>query len=462
MSLIMGREPNPFYAKLQFSRAYEELDPRTMAKEVVSAAEARKRAQRNYLVDHPNYNKSLYIFSPSHPVRKLCQRIVGPGRGHERVEGVDPYKPVWYAFSAFIYAAIVAMVVLACITTPLYQRDYFRTNRNWFVYTDMGFAIIFSCEAAIKVVADGFFWTPNAYFRSSWGFIDGVVLVTLWINVGGSLKHDWSVSRAIGAFKALRALRLLNVSDSAKDTFHSVIIVGGWKVISAAAVSLSFLIPFAIYGVNLFSGQLVVCNDGDLSGDLGNCVNEFENTPSNWAVLAPRVAANPYYDFDNFGDSLFILFQIVSQEGWIDVQDSVMQITGIGQQPQDGAAPENGLFFVVFNLLGAVFVLTLFVSVFMRNYTEQTGVAFLTAEQRSWLELRKLLRQISPSKRSFDEKSAKWRQWCYRIAVKKHGRWARFVTCVLVVHLLLLVLEFYPEPKLWETIRCRSPCHQPP
>lgn len=452
-SLVMGREPNPFYAKLQFSRAYEELDPRTMAREVVSAAEARKRAQREYLVNHPNYNKSLYIFSPSHPVRKLCQRIVGPGRGHERVEGVDPYKPVWYAFSAFIYAAIVAMVLLACITTPLYQREYFRTNRNWFVYTDLGFAIIFTLEAAIKVVADGFFWTPNAYFRSSWGFIDGVVLVTLWINVGSSLKHDWNVSRAIGAFKALRALRLLNVSDSAKDTFHSVIIIGGWKVISAAAVSMSFLIPFAIYGVNLFNGQMVACNDDDFSGSLGGCVNEFANKPFNWPVLSPRVATNPYYDFDNFGDSLFILFQIVSQEGWIDVQDSAMKIKGTGFQPEDGAAPENGLFFVVFNLLGAVFVLTLFVSVFMRNYTEQTGVAFLTAEQRSWLELRKLLRQISPSKRSFNEKSVKWRQWCYRIAVKKHGRWARFVTCVLVVHLLLLILEYYPEPQVWEMTR---------
>jgi hypothetical protein len=170
-------------------------------------------------------------------------------------------------------------------------------------------------------------------------------------------------------------------------------------------------------------------------------------------VLAPRVAANPYYDFDDFGDSLFILFQIVSQEGWIDVQDSAMQITGKGLQPQDGSAPENGIFFVVFNLLGAVFVLTLFVSVFMRNYTEQTGVAFLTAEQRSWLELRKLLRQISPSKRSFNERSNKWRLWCYRIAVKKHGRWARFVTFVLVVHLLLLVLEYYPEPNWWVTTR---------
>ena len=33
-----------------------------------------------------------------------------------------------------------------------------------------------------------------------------------------------------------------------------------------------------------------------------------------------------------------------------------MKITGKGWQPQDGSAPENGLFFVVFNLLGAVFV----------------------------------------------------------------------------------------------------------
>ncbi|KAF5864486.1 calcium channel protein [Aspergillus alliaceus] len=451
---IMRKEPNPFYTNLnKFSRANEELDPREMAKEVVSAAEQRKRAQREYLMRHPNYNKSLFVFAPDNPIRRLCQRIVGPGRGNQRIEGVDPYKPVWYAFSAFVYAAIVAMVLIACIATPIYQLENYPSNRQWFIYTDMGFAILFTVEALIKVIADGFFWTPNAYFRGSWGFIDGVVLITLWINVGSALYKDWAVSRAVGAVKALRALRLLNVSDSAKDTFHSVIIVGGWKVIEAAAVSMSFLIPFAIYGVNLFAGQMVSCNDGDVTGSLDSCVNEYASSPYNWDVLAPRAASNPFYDFDNFGDSLFILFQIVSQEGWTDVQSSAMKITGAGMQPQDSAAPENGLFFVVFNLLGAVFVLTLFVSVFMRNYTEQTGVAFLTAEQRSWLELRKLLRQVSPSKRSFDKKTRKWQLWCYRIAVKKHGRWARCVTTILVLHILLLVLEYYPEPFIFEFCR---------
>lgn len=224
----------------------------------------------------------------------------------------------------------------------------------------------------------------------------------------------------------------------------------------AAFVSMSFLIPFAIYGTTLFNGQMVSCNDGNFQGSLGACVGEYQSSPFAWNVLAPRAAENSYYDFDNFADSLFILFQIVSQEGWIDVQWSAMSITGPGQQPQAFAAQANGLFFIVFNLLGSVFILTLFVSVFMRNYTEQTGVAFLTAEQRSWLELRKLLRQISPSKRTLHEKTDKWRQWCYRIAVKKHGRWAHCVTTCLVLHLLLLMCEFYPSVSVWGTIRGKT------
>ncbi|KAL9131230.1 MAG: hypothetical protein Q9217_000772 [Psora testacea] len=455
--LFGNGEPNPFYSRVQFSQRTEEVDIRTRAREVVSATERRKREQRQYLQRHPRYNVSLFIFSPTSPLRRFCQRIVGPGRGSQRIEGVDPLKPVWYSFSALIYAAIVAMVLLACISTPLYQREYFDKHggfsvRNWFVWTDMGFAVVFTIEALIKIIADGFFWTPNAYFRGSWGFIDGLVLVTLWINVITSLYKDGAVSRAVGAFKALRALRLLNVSDSARDTFHSVIVLGGWKVVSAAFVSLSLLFPFAIYGLNLFNGQMRNCNDNDI-GNLVDCVGEYANAPFKWEVLSPRQSANPYYSFDDFGSSLSILFQIVSQEGWTDVMWTAMSMAGRGNALNDYQSQGNAVFFIIFNLLGAVFVLTLFVSVFMRNYTEQTGVAFLTADQRSWLELRKLLRQISPSKRPSSKSEYGWKGWCYRKAVKKHGRWQRLLTFILFLHLVLLVLEFYPEPEWWKRLR---------
>ncbi|KAJ2981109.1 hypothetical protein NUW58_g6773 [Xylaria curta] len=459
---IRNKEPNPFYTNTQFNGPNDTLDPRQMARQVMSATIERRKAQREYLRRHPTYNNTLYIFTPQNPIRRLCQRIVGPGRGVERFDGVEPNKIVWYSFSVFIYAAIIAMVVIASVTTPLYQKLYLEQlqltedNRgtSWFVWIDLAFAVLFTVEAVIKIIADGLLFTPNAYYRSSWGFIDAVVLITLWINVLTLIFNDGSVSRIVGAFKALRALRLLNISNTARDTFHSLIIVAGWKIISAALVSLSLLIPFAIYALNLFSGQLLACNDGDLTA-LSDCFGEYKSSPSNpeWQLLAPRVAENPFFSFDDFGASLFILFQIVSQEGWIDVSFAVQSITGPDLQPRDMASRGNALFFVVFNLLGTVFVLTLFISVFMRNYTEQTGVAFLTAEQRTWLELRKLLRQISPSRSSYDESENKWKKWCHKRAIEKRGRWYTAITVVLVLHLGLLLLEYYPEPDWWSHTR---------
>lgn len=458
---VARREPNPFYSNIDFNKMKETLDARQMAQQAVSASTERRKAQREYLTKHPKYNISLYIFKPSNKIRRMCQRLVGPARGSERFDGLEPNKIAWYSFSAFIYAAIVAMVVIACITTPLYQREYQDTPGNhvlnWYVWTDLGFAVLFSAESVIKVIADGLIATPNAYLRSSWGIVDAVVLITLWINVGTLIVNDGTISRAIGAFKAFRALRLLNVSNSARDTFHSLIIVGWWKIFGAAFISISLLIPFAIYGLNLFHSLLVSCNDGSENiVTLNQCFGEFDSAPfsEDWPFLAPRVAQNPARNFDDFASSLFTLFQIVSQEGWTDTSFAVQAITRVGMQPRDLASEGNALFFVAFNLLATVFVLTLFISVFMRNYTEQTGVAYLTAEQRSWLELRKLLRHISPSKSSYDRSGAqKWKLWCHKRAIEKRGKWHQGITVVLVLHLILLVVEYRGEPDWWSIVR---------
>ena len=462
---LSSQEPNPFYSSFRFDRPTEAVDPRQLARQAVSATSARRKAQREYLARHPSYNNSLFIFTPRNPIRRMCQSLVAPARGSERFDGREPNTYAWYAFQTVVYAAIVAMVIIACVTTPLYQKEYFDTHnfsvRNWFVWTDVAFAVVFTLEAVVKIIADGFFWTPNAYFRSLWGIIDAVVLITLWINVGTLFANDGAVSRAVGAFKALRALRLLNVSDNARQTIHSLIIDAGRKILSAIIVSMALLIPFALYGVNLFNRQMVICNDNSPTSTvvtLDDCTGEYGSSPYNgpnntWSLLAPRAAANPYYSFDDFGSSLFILFQIVSQEGWVDVSFSAQAITGVGLQPQFGASQGNALFFVVFNLLATVFVLTLFISVFMRNYTELTGVAYLTTEQRCWLELRKLLRQISPSKSSYDESKNKWKMWCHKRAIEKKGKWYVAVTCVLILDLVLLVLEYVGEPDGWTMTR---------
>src|SRR5690606_27627702 len=94
-----------------------------------------------------------------------------------------------------------------------------------------------------------------------------------------------------------------------------------------------------------------------------------------------------------------ILFEIVSQEGWTDVMASSMGITGRDLVPQQDASQYNSLFFMVYNMAGGYFVLSLFVAVVIENFTTRSGTAYLTADQRRWIDLKKLLNQITPSKR---------------------------------------------------------------
>ena len=439
----------PFRSILTPSVTDLSVDPNTMAQDAMIAHAKQRAHQADFLKSNPEINKSLWIFTADNPIRRLCQLLVAPSRG-ERLEGIEPNPLAWWCFSAFIYAAIVCIVVLACITTPIYQIEYFAAygdNKfNWITWSDIAFAIIFSVEAIIKIIADGFLFTPNAYIRNVWNDIDFFVLLTLWINVVADLADRGGLSRAFRAFKALRALRLVNISDTARQTFHDVIISGFWNILSAAIVAMSLLVPYAIWGLNIFNGLFFLCNDGSNGINKTSCIGEYGSSPQAWTIWTPRSWANPeYYHFDDFGSSLATLFEIVSQEGWINVMTSAMAIVGLGENPRMDASPGNAFFFVTFNILGAVFVLTLFVSVIITNYTKRSGLAYMTADQRSWQELRKVLLQLSPSRRPPERPDQSWRAWCYDRAISKHGYWTRCMTGVYVLHVVLLMLEIYPS-----------------
>jgi voltage-dependent calcium channel len=428
-----------------------------MAQDAVNAHRQQRAHQENFLKSNPHINKSLWIFPADNPIRRVCQLVVAPSRG-ERLDGVEPNPIAWWCFSAVTYLAIICIVVLACITTPLYQIVYFAQHGdsrfNWITWSDIAFAVIFSVEAIIKIIADGFLFTPNAYIRNIWNDIDFFVLITLWINVVADLTDRGGLSRAFRAFKALRALRLVNISDTARQTFHDVIISGFWNILSAAFVALSLLIPYAIWGLNIFNGLFYSCNDSSNGMNKVQCAGEYASSPQNWTVWAPRSWENPEgYNFDSFGASLSILFEIVSQEGWIDVMTTAMSVVGPDQNPEMDASPLNAIFFVGFNLLGAVFVLTLFISVIITNYTKRSGVAYMTADQRSWQELRKVLLQLRPSRRPAERPDQSWRAWCYDRAIRKHGYWTRFMTGVYTFHVIVLTMEIYPSPEAYSLVQ---------
>jgi len=127
------------------------------------------------------------------------------------------------------------------------------------------------------------------------------------------------------------------------------------------------MVPYAVWGLNIFNGEMRSCSDSNALG-FDDCLNEYMASPvdNSLQFLAPRVWDNPSpstsFSFDSFSASFLILLEIVSLEGWIDVLKVALDITGPDKQPGINTSQFNALFFVLYNLLGAVVILTLFVS----------------------------------------------------------------------------------------------------
>lgn len=257
------------------------------------------------------------------------------------------------------------------IATPLYRRNSYPENKPirgaWFDIAESAFCLTLFIEFVIKLVADGFLFTPNAYLRSIWNVLDLFILMGLMINTVTGLIFIGGLGRLTRSLKALRALRLITLIDRMRDTFESLIISGAIRIFDAAILAFLYMVPYAVWGLNIFSGYMAQCNDNSNITNITECTNEYINTVfgSSFGFPVPRVwdipSPSTKFSFDNFQSSFLILFEIVSLEGWIDVMSVATSIAGKDQQPQTNISQVNAIFFVIYNLLGGVVILTLFV-----------------------------------------------------------------------------------------------------
>lgn len=437
------------------------INPGTTADEHKDSLREKRNQQADFIAAHPSFDRSLWIFSQRNPVRKFCQWMTPPAYG-QRIFG-QTEKPTWnFLFRTAIFFAVVASIVVAAIATPHYRKNYFEEHglirTSWFNVTEESLAAVFIIEFFVKVIADGFIFAPNAYLLSIWNVVDFFLLICIVVNSISGIITISGWSRATRAFKAMRALRLITLFSRLRDTFFAVFLAGFTRILDASILMLLYLIPFAIWGLNIFMKRLSSCNDtsGDVEWRL-QCTGEFEhNAVGKLDFLAPRVWANPSFGgsiwaFDDFRQSVLILFEIVSLEGWIDVMESVMNIVGIDQQQQTNHSQWNAIFFVIFNLLGGIVILTVFLSIIIMNFSTRSGTALLTTEQKQWVDLANFIRQQSPSQLPKKKPTNKIRRWCYDRATQKRGYWTRFYTVIYFVHIGLLMTQDWSENIMNET-----------
>lgn len=332
-----------------------------------------RRAQKaDFIRDHTTYDKPFWVLSQKNPLRRACQKLVAPAAG-DRIFGAKPSRIAHPIFQALLLMTVIGGIIVESIATPLYRREYYQDNGfirgSWFDIAEATFGFTLLVEFIIKIIADGFLFTPNAYIRSIWNILDLLILIGLLVNVTTGLIFVGGLSRFTRSLKALRALRLITLIEKMRSTFESLIISGVARIMDAALLAILYMIPYAVWGLNIFNGLMNQCNDGDVGG-IGECTNEYTNSvidqdAKTFGFLVPRVWDNPQpsttFSFDSFRSSLLVLFEIVSLEGWIDIMGVAVSITGPDSQPQTNAALVNSIFFLIYNLLGGVVILTLFI-----------------------------------------------------------------------------------------------------
>lgn len=424
----------------------------------------RRKIQAEFILDHPGYDVSLFVFRQGNAVRNFCQACV-PSLYEQRLFGRQPDRRR-YLLQAAVFAAIVTSIATAAITTPAYRQRYYSENglvrTSWFMITQLVIAGVFLLELGIKVVADGWFFTPNGYMRSFWNIFDFLLIATF---IGVSVE-ELIVFAAMGrtgrVLTALRALRLITMSRHMRDAFYKILYGSALGLMAASAIMGLYLVPFAIWGRNLFSGRLYSCNDSTAKGK-ADCYGEFLNMPVDESLgfLAPRIWTNPNpsgseWSFDDFRSSLLILFESVSLEGWTDVLASLMNISEEDAQPKLNEQPLNGLFLILFILFGSILIGSSFIrqvqkpaivlavahvpflsSILITAYSKNNGTAYLTNAQEDWRALQNFLGLQTPPIRPGHREG--FRAWCAARAVKKHGWWARCTTSLYVAHILALL-----------------------
>ncbi|XP_017774195.1 PREDICTED: sodium leak channel non-selective protein isoform X2 [Nicrophorus vespilloides] len=425
-----------------------DLDIKLLQAKRQQAEMRRNQREEDLRENHPFFDTPLFAVPRESKFRKICQLIVyarydarlkDPLTGKERKV---QYKSLHNFLGLVTYLdwVMIMMTTLSCLSM-MFETPYNRVMENYSLQiAEYSFVIFMSIELVLKILADGLFFTPKAYIKDCAAILDVFIyLVSLvflcWMPRKVPAK---SGAQMLMILRCLRPLRIFTLVPHMRKVVYEL--CRGFKEILLVSTLLILLMfVFASYGVQLYGGRLARCNDPTIT-KREDCVGVFlrrvfvtkmkmkpgmnESYPS---MLVPRVWANPKrFNFDNIGDAMLALFEVLSFKGWLDVRDVLIKALG----------PVHAIYIHIYIFLGCMIGLTLFVGVVIANYSENKGTALLTVDQRRWCDLKKRLKIAQPLHLPPRPDGKKFRSFIYDIT--QNLKFKRFVAVMVLINSSLL------------------------
>lgn len=265
----------------------------------------------------------------------------------------------WKWFDRFILTCIVLNSIILALQDYQDPGDlanlagtYDRNWRNQLVEdSELVFAVIFTLESILKIIAMGFFFDTGTYLRDGWNCLDFMVVV---VGLVGVLPGVPKVT-ALRTFRVLRPLRTLS-SLPGMRTLVTALLTSIPALLNVMVILLFAFAIFGILGVLFWNGKLYYqcrltpepvngiwpsAEDGRVCGGahecpLGQTCGSYFDLPPGFRLEDMNMSTNVYPDsisygfttFDHIGLATLTIFQCITMEGWSVVMYNIQDADG--------------------------------------------------------------------------------------------------------------------------------------
>uniref|UniRef100_A0A8B9NS13 Voltage-dependent L-type calcium channel subunit alpha n=1 Tax=Accipiter nisus TaxID=211598 RepID=A0A8B9NS13_9AVES len=369
---------------------------------------------------------AFFIFSSTNPIRVGCHRLINH-----------------HIFTNLILVFIMLSSVSLAAEDPIRSHSF---RNNILGYFDYAFTAIFTVEILLKMTAFGAFLHKGSFCRNYFNLLDLLV-------VGVSLVSFGIQSSAISVVKILRVLRVLRplrAINRAKGLKHVVqcVFVAIRTIGNIMIVTTLLQFMFACIGVQLFKGKFYRCTD-EAKQNPEECRGiyiVYKDGDVDNPMVKERVWQNSDFNFDNVLSAMMALFTVSTFEGWPALLYKAIDSNGENVGPVYNYRVEISIFFIIYIIIIAFFMMNIFVGFVIVTFQEQGEQEYKNCEldknQRQCVEYALKAR---PLRRYIPKNPYQYKFW---YVVNSTGfEYIMFV--LIMLNTLCLAMQHYGQSKLF-------------
>nr|KAG5712091.1 hypothetical protein BaRGS_020817 [Batillaria attramentaria] len=321
---------------------------------------------------------SMFVFSPTNPVRRFCHFVVN----------------LRY-FDLFIMIVICASSVALAAEDPVREDS----QRNKILeYFDYVFTAVFTIEMILKIIDLGVLLHPGSYCRDLWNILDATVVICALIAFAfnDSAGKNLNTIKSLRVLRVLRPLKTINRVPKLKAVFDCVF--NSLKNVSnILLVYILFQFIFAVIAVQLFSGKFFYCTD-ESKENRDECQGQYFEYEGNSDVptVKDRMWLRQDFHYDDLTNAMLTLFTVTTGEGWPGILKHSMDSTFEDRGPQPNFRMEMALYYVVFFVVFPFFFVNIFMALIIITFQEE-GEKELIDQDLDKNQVQKPMRRMSAS-----------------------------------------------------------------